>query len=154
MRRRISSSWTPLMKLLTVPVIAVVVVLILTSMLRHSLTLFPDGVTGLAFTLAALGFFLWYSSRLKFVSLDHDHLYVSGLLKRCAIPISDMDGVHYSGSVGLVFIRLKSPSEFGYTIAFMPTLGAGILAKLGSRSVVEELRDLATKATTRSESPT
>lgn len=154
MKRRISSKYTPLVKLLPVPLIAGGVVLILMSILHHTLPLFPDGVTVLVFTLAALAFFSWYSSRLKFVSLDDDKLYVSGWLKGGAIPVSEVEKLHYSGGVGLVFVRLKSPSAFGYTIAFKPTFGAGILAALGSRSVVEELRELAEKASTHSESGT
>jgi hypothetical protein len=125
-----------------------VVVLILMSIVYGTLTLFPEGVMVLAFPLAALGFFTWYSSRLKFVSLDEDNLYVSGLFKVAPIPVSEVEKVHYSGGFGLVMVRLKSPSPFGNTIAFMPTLGAGILAMMGSRSVVEELRDLAKKAST------
>jgi hypothetical protein len=148
MNRRISSMYTLIMKLLPVPLIAGVVVLILMSIVYDTVTLFPDGVMVLAFSLAALGFFSWYSSRLKFVSLDDDNLYVSGLFKVVAIPVSEVETVHYSGGVGLVMVRLKSPSPFGNTIAFMPTLGAGILAMLGSRSVVEELRDLAKKEST------
>ena len=136
------------MKLLPVPLIAGVVVLILMSILHHTLTLFPDGVTVLVFTLAALAFFSWYSSRLKFVSLDDDNLYVFGLVKGGAIPVSEVEEVQFSRGVGLVFVRLKSRSDFGYTFAFMPTLGAGILAMLGSCAVVEELRDLAKKTAT------
>jgi hypothetical protein len=148
MKRRISSLYTLIMKLLPVPLIAGVVVLILVSIAYDTLRLLPDGLMALAFPLAALGFFSWYSVRLKFVGLDDESLYVSGLLKGTVIPISEVEEVHYSGGVGLVFVSLKSPSVFGNTIAFMPTLGAGILAMLGSRSVVEELRDLAKKAST------
>jgi hypothetical protein len=133
------------MKLLPVPLIAGVVVLILVSIAYDTLTLLPDGLMALLFPLAALGFFSWYSGRLKFVGLDDDNLYVSGLLKGAVIPISEVQEVHYSGGVGLVFVRLRSPSAFGNTIAFMPTLGAAILAMLGLRSVVDELRDLAKK---------
>ena len=136
------------MKLLPVPLIAGVVVLILMSILHRTLQLFPAGVTVSAITLAALGFFSWYSSGLKFVGLDDGNLYVSGLLKGGAIPISEVKEVRYSGALGLVFVRLKSVSAFGSTIAFMPKLGAGILAMSGSRSVVEELRDLAKKSST------
>jgi hypothetical protein len=148
MKRRISSMYSPIMKLLPVPLCAGVVILILMSILHGTLQLFPDGVTMLAITLAALGFFSWYSSRLKFVGLDDGNLYVSGLLKSAAISISEVDEAHYSRSLGLVFVRLKAPSAFGSSIAFMPKLGAGMLAMSGSRSVVEELRDLAKKAST------
>ena len=130
------------------PLIAGVVVLILVSIAYGTLAVFPDGLMALAFPLAALGFFSWYSGRLKFVELDDENLYVSGFLKGAVIPLSEVEDVHYSGGVGLVFVRLESPSALGSTIAFMPKLGAGFLALLGSRSVVEELRDLAKKAST------
>jgi hypothetical protein len=143
--------YTLVMKLLPVPTIAAVVVLILVSILYRTLTLVPDGVTLLAFTLAALVFFWWYARRLKFVSLDDDNLHVSDLLKGSAIPISEVENVYYSPGVGLVVVRLKSVSAFGSTIAFMPTLGAGILMMLGSSSIVEELRGLAKKASSHAE---
>lgn len=142
--------YTLVMKLLPVPLIAAVVVLILVSILYRTLTLVPDGVTLLAFTLVALVFFWWYARRLKFVSLDDDSLHVSDLLKGSAIPISEVENVYYSG-VGLVVVRLKSASAFGSKIAFMPTLGAGIHMMLGSSSIVEELRGLAKKASSHAE---
>ena len=134
------------MKLLPVPLISGVILLILLSIVHDTLKLLPDGLIVLGFTLAALGFFLWYSSRLKFVSHDGQNLYVSGLLKGIEVPISEVQEVRHSGPIGLVLVRLKSPSIFGNTIAFMPTLGASLLAMFHSRSVAEELRELVIKA--------
>src|SRR4029079_13086835 len=145
-RQRISSLNTLMMKLLPLPPMAGVGVLILMSIVNKTLRLFPEGMMVLCFSLAALVFFSWYSSRLKFVSLEGDNLYVSGLLKAAAIPVSEVARVHYSKGLGLVFVRLKSPSAFGNSISFMPTLGAGVLAMFDSPSVVEELRDLALQA--------
>jgi hypothetical protein len=143
--------YTPFMKIVPVPFIAGATVLILVAILSDTRPLFPDGVTMLGITLAGLAFFSWYSSRLKFVNVDNDNLYVSGWLKGSAIPLSEVNDVYYSAGVGLVFVRLKSPSTFGHTIAFMPTLGSLILSTLGSHSVVEELRGLAKKASTSSQ---
>jgi len=129
------------MKLLPVPLMVGALVLTLMGIGSRTLTLFPDGVIVLAFILSALVFFLWYARRLKFVRLNDQELYISDLFKRGVIPISEVQYVGYSGVIGLVVVRLKSPSVFGSTIAFMPTFGTGILAALGSRSIVEELRD-------------
>ena len=141
MNRRISSTYTIVMKLLPVPLMVGALVLTLMGIGSRTLTLFPDGVIVLAFILSALVFFLWYARRLKFVRLNDQELYISDLFKRGVIPISEVQYVGYSGVIGLVVVRLKSPSVFGSTIAFMPTFGTGILAALGSRSIVEELRD-------------
>ncbi len=124
--------------------------LIVMGMIARTLA-YPDGGILLALTLAALIFFSWLSIRLKFVRVDHNTLYVLGWFKRSAIPLTEIEQVHYSGGVGLVFVRLKSASDFGRTIAFMPTFGARTLSMLGSRSIAEELRDLAKSASTDSE---
>jgi hypothetical protein len=145
MIRRISSLYTPLMQFLPVPLLSAVIVLALFSIRGQTLPLFPDGVTVLGMALAAVAFFGWYSSRLWFVGVDKDTLYVSGWLKRSTMPLSEIEDVYYSG-VGLVHIRLKTRSAAGRTIAFIPTMGAGLLLTLGSRSIVEELRELANKA--------
>jgi tellurite resistance protein TehA-like permease len=151
MNRRVSSTYTLLMKLLPMPLMVAAVVLTLIGIGSRTLTLFPDGVILLALILSALVFFLWYARHLKFVSLNDQELYISDLFKRGTIPISEVQNVYYSGVVGLVVVRLKSPTVFGSTITFMPTFGAGLLAALGSRSIVEELRDLAKKASSNSE---
>jgi hypothetical protein len=148
MRRRIYSLYTPLMKVIIVPIVGPVVVLILVSILNGSLPLFPDGAIVTVLSLAVLGFFAWHFGRMKSVDVDDDNLYVATWFKGVAIPLSQVEYVYYSPIVGLVFVHLKSPSQFGSTIAFMPTLGAGLLSMLGSRSIAEELRDLAKKAST------
>ncbi len=145
MTRRISSLNTALAKLLPLP-LAGAVILVIAGLLTHALALFPDGLFVLGFTLAALVFFSWRSSLLKFVRVDDDTLYVFDWFKRIAIPLSEVDDVNYSGGIGLVFVRFKSPSDFGSKIAFMPTFGASIFSMLGSGSVAEELRELVKKA--------
>jgi hypothetical protein len=141
MKRRISSLYTPLMKILPVPLITGVLVLIVISLLRHTLPVFPDGLIVLTIVLAALAFFSWHSSRLKFVHMDDDNLYVSGWLTVSTIPLSEVEYVYYHGGGGMVVVRLKSESYFGQTIAFMPTWG--LYNK--SHPIVDELRELATK---------
>ena len=101
------------MKLLPVPLLSAVIVLALLSIRGQSLPLFPGGVTVLGMALAALACFGWYSSRLRFVGVDTDTLYVSGWLKRSTIPVSEIGDVYYSGSAGLVYVRLKTCRSSG-----------------------------------------
>ena len=150
MKRRISSLYTPVMKLVPVPVIGGALVLILVGVLGGGIPLFPDGTIVLLLVLTALGFFFWYSHRLKFVGIDTETLYVAGLFKRTEIPLSEVDYVSTSELVGLVNVRLKSPSCFGSTISFRPTLSDSVRSALGSPSIVDELRDLVARASVHS----
>ena len=122
MTRRVSSLYTPVMKLVPVPAIAGAVVLILIGIIGGGIPLFPDGTLVLLFVLTALAFFFWHSRRLKFVRINNETLYVAGWFKRTEIPLSEVDCVFYSAVVGVVNVRLKSPSCFGTTISFSPTL--------------------------------
>jgi len=150
MTRRISSLYTLVMKLVPVPVIVGAVVLVLIGIIGGGIPLFPDGSLVLLVLLPVLGFFFWHSWRLKFVGVDNENLYVSSCFKRTEIPLSEVDYISSSDVVGLVNVRLKSPSCFGSMISFRPTMGNTILSALGSPSVVDELRDLVTKASAHS----
>jgi hypothetical protein len=144
--QRISSHYTGIMKLLSVPVLSIAVVFEFLGIAGRTVPLFPDGTIVLAFTLAALAFFAWASYQLKFVGVDGDHLYVSGWFKDIAIPLSNVEAIDYFLGIRflarLIVVRLKSPSVFGATIYFMPTVGATIRASLNSPSVVDDLRRL------------
>jgi|SRR5215813_5840142 len=144
--QRISSFYTGIMKLLPVPLMSLANIFAAVGIADHSLPLFPDGLTVLAFTVVALVFFAWHSYRLKFVAVDNDHLYVSGWFKHRAIPLSNVEQIYYSPGIGMVFIGLKSPSAFGRRIAFMPTIGSALRVVLKSPSVVDELRNLVAQA--------
>ena len=111
---------------------------------------FSNGLFFLLMLLAAIAFFAWHSTRMKFANVDSDNLYVSGLFKSTTIPLTDIQYVHYSPGVGLVIVRLKSPSAFGSTIAFVPTWGNAMLALFGQRSIVEEWREMVNMAAARS----
>src|SRR5713101_1197925 len=106
MTRRISSLYTPLMKILPVPMIAGAIVIILIGIIGGGIPLFPDGALALLFTLTTLVFFFWHSRRLKFVRVDHETLYVAGWFKCTEIPLSEVEYVFYSALVGLVNVRL------------------------------------------------
>ena len=141
-RHRIASRRTTIIKLVPPPLLGLALVMVVLSIVNHSLPAFPDGLFAMAVTLSALAFFSWVSYRLKFVAVDSDYLYVSGWFKEIAIPYSNIEDVNYF--LGLkampVTVRLKSPSAFGVSIYFIPTVGAAIRARLNVPSVVEDLR--------------
>jgi len=134
------------MKLVPVPIISAMFILLVVSTVVDSATLFPNGPIMLIILVAALAFFAWQSYRIKFVAMDNNQLYVSSMFKHTVVPFSNVDNIYYSAGLGLVFVRLKSPSVFGSTITFMPTLGAVIRSALKSPLIVDELRGLAKQA--------
>jgi hypothetical protein len=93
--------------------------------------------------LAGSAFIYWSCIRLKEVSLDEDFLYVSNYLKEIAIPLSEIQDVTENIWINIhpVTIQLKSPSEFGDKIVFMPP--ARFFAFFSSHPVVSELKELA-----------
>jgi len=94
------------------------------------------------FWIGGLVFVWWGSVRLKVVSVDNDFLYVSNYLKEIAIPLSDIYDVTENVWLNThpVTIHLKSPSEFGDKILFMPKTRFSMFS---SHPVVKELKQLA-----------
>jgi hypothetical protein len=91
---------------------------------------------------AGSGFTYWSCIRLKEVSVDDDFPYVSNYLKEVSIPLSEIYDVTDNLWINIhpVTIHLKSPSEFGDKIVFMPTVR---FFGRGSHPVVNELKELA-----------
>lgn len=91
-------------------------------------------------------FIYWTSIRLKEVSVDDNFLYVSNYLKEVAIPLSDIYDVTENVWINIhpVTIHLKSPSEFGDKIIFMPK--TRVFAFFSSHPVVKELKLLAVRS--------
>jgi hypothetical protein len=102
----------------------------------------PD-VGVLLFWIAGAGLMWWHCARLKVVHVDDNFLYVSNFLKEIAVPLSDICDVTESlwSNVHPVTIHLKSPSEFGNKIVFMPT--HRMFAFFSSHPVVDEIKRLA-----------
>ena len=92
---------------------------------------------------AGSAFIYWSCMRLKEVSVDDDFLYVSNYLKEVSIPLSEIYDVTENLWLNIhpVTIHLKSPSEFGDKIVFMPKTRA--FAFFSSHPVVKELKELA-----------
>jgi len=134
MKRRLSSIITPFYKVLP-------------------FLLVPYGLFWLIydFRIASLGgiilYFLvcaaWYffTFRWKSVYLKGEVLSVSNYLKKLEIPLANLESVDASSWWGsyprTITIRLKSPSEFGDRIIFVPRLGG-----LEAREITDELRNL------------
>lgn len=145
MRRRLSSLQTVLTKVvfpaLWIPLFSV-----------GALTMFRGGLNGadeparwffLLMWIAGSAFVYWNCIRLKEVSADDNFLYVSNYLREIAIPLSEIRDVTENVWINIhpVTIHLKSPSEFGDKIVFMPKVR--FFAFFSSHPVVEELKELA-----------
>ncbi|HEV7904009.1 MAG TPA: hypothetical protein VGO96_09220 [Pyrinomonadaceae bacterium] len=85
---------------------------------------------------------LWSCVRLKKVSVDENFLYVSNYLKEISIPLSDIYDVTENIWVNIhpVTIHLRSPSDFGHKIYFMPQAKFTFFS---SHPVVKELKEMA-----------
>lgn len=84
----------------------------------------------------------FFTFRWKSVSLKGDVLSVSNYLKRREIPLANLERVDASSwwwgsNPRTITIRLKSPSEFGDRIVFVPRL-----AGLEAGEIADELRNL------------
>jgi hypothetical protein len=102
----------------------------------------PKWIFLLAWVVIAFSIY-WSCIRLKEVSVDDNFLYVSNYLKEIPIPLSEVYDVTENVWVNThpVTIHLKSPSEFGDKIVFMPKTRA--FAFFSSHPVVKELKELA-----------
>jgi hypothetical protein len=148
MRRRLSSLQTGLMKIifpaLWIPSWGFVVVMMFFGGVDDG-----DPFVKWFFLFAAVvgaAFICWSSIRLKEVSVDDNFLYVSNYLKEVSIPLSDIYDVTENVWINIhpVTIHLKSPSEFGYKITFMPK--TRLFAFFSSHPVVRELKVLAARS--------
>lgn len=89
---------------------------------------------------------IWFFSlaiRLKIVKMDDKYLYISNLLKEVQVPISEIAKIKESrwSKTNHVVLTLKSPSEFGKRIVFIPR--KEYETPVGKQSVMETIRDKA-----------
>lgn len=93
--------------------------------------------------LVGIAIICWSCVRLKDVSVDENFLYVSNYFKEVSIPLSEIYDVTENVWVNIhpVTIHLKSPSDFGDKIVFMPK--HRVFAFFGSHPVVNQLKKLA-----------
>jgi hypothetical protein len=93
----------------------------------------------LAFWVVMTPFVFRYSFKLKRVTMDERSLYVKGYLKEARIPFSNVESITPSRWPNLrhVTLRLKTASEFGTKIMFIPR--KRIATPRGEVLTVEEL---------------
>ena len=143
MKRRLSSLQTVLMKVvfpaIWIPIFGFFVLMTFLGGLKGG----PSSKWELLFVwVAGSAFTYWSCGRLKEVSVDDNFLYVSNYLKEISIPLSEIYEVTENMWINIhpVTIHLKSPSEFGDKIVFMPT---SRFFGFVSHPVVRELKELA-----------
>ncbi len=85
-------------------------------------------------------FLFWYAFKLKRVIMDERCLYVKGYLKEARIPFSNVESIRRSAWPNLrhVTLKLKTASEFGTEIVFIPKRKIAI--PRGERLTMEEWR--------------
>src|ERR1044071_2276971 len=135
MKRRLSSILVLLYKLIFIFVLTYGLFWLFYD-LRHAAS---PGLSFLFFWCA-----IWYvlTFRWKSVYLKGDSLSISNYLKRVEIPLSNVDSVEASSWWGwqprTITLYLKTSSEFGDRIVFVPRLGG-----MEAGEIAEELRNLA-----------
>jgi len=145
MKRRLSSLQTFLMKVifpgLWIPLFGMAPLMMFLGLAQG-----PDAPPKWLFLfiwLVGSAFIYWGCVRLKEVSVDAEFLYVSNYIKEITIPLSEIFDVTENLWLNIhpVTIHLKSPSEFGDKIVFMPTVR--FFSLFSSHPVVSELKELA-----------
>jgi hypothetical protein len=103
----------------------------------------PPKFIFLLFWILGIAFIYWTCMRLMAVSVDDNFLYVSNYFKEISIPLSNIYDVTENRWINIhpVTIHLKSPSEFGDKIIFMPKVR--VFSFFSSHPVVAELKELA-----------
>ena len=145
MRRRLSSLQTIFIKILLpgfwIPVFGFVVLMSFIGSYEESDPIAKWVLLGAWVMMSAI--FYWTGIRLKDVSVDDRFLYVSNYLKEIVLPLSEIRDVTENVWINThpVTIHLRSPSEFGDKIVFMPK--TRVFAFFSSHPVVEELKHLA-----------
>jgi hypothetical protein len=145
MRRRLSSLQTILMKVIF-PVLWIPLFGMAPLMMFLGSAKAPDAEAKWWFLfiwLVASVSIYWSCIRLKEVSVDEEFLYVSNYIKEITIPLSEILDVTENRWINIhpVTIHLKSPTEFGDKIVFMPT--TRFFGLFSSHPVVAELKHLA-----------
>lgn len=145
MQRQLSSHQTILVKFvypgLFIPSVGMVAIATLIGSSQSLLS--PDRWIFFVFWIVFSVFWLFSSAGYKHVSVDDDYLYVSNYLRETVIPLSDIYDVTENVWLNThpVTIHLKSPSEFGDKIVFMPT--TRYFTFFNSHPVINELKQLA-----------
>ena len=132
------------MKLLPFPLFSAASLVILVSLSMDPSRFFPGGLIVSSFSLVFAAGTYWWSSRLKWVSVDSENLYVSSWRKEVSIPLGEIESVYDVTAGYPVFVRLKSASTFGCRIVFIATQHPFFM--FSSHPIVADLNGLVKKA--------
>jgi hypothetical protein len=144
MKRNISTKWTLPTKIFNFLMAIFPLIGLIAAYRELALETLPIKILVVALVVAWMLFFLWINSRLKFVSVDENNLYVSPLINEKTIPLSEIEEIFLT-TIGFVWvgIRFKSKTEFGDKIFFMPQLVKSFFYSFQRyHPVVEELKNL------------
>ncbi len=143
MQRNISSKLTFFFKFIF-PLLLIPFFIVghLSIMLDFSETTELPKVFVFLFLIGIIAFIYWFCIRIKKVELLNSSLIVSNYLKEIEIPLSEIDKITENiwMSNHPVTIHLKTSSEFGNKIVFIPTVR--LFTFLSSHPIVSELRNL------------
>ena len=153
MQQSLSSRYTRLTAAFSLLITGAVFVIVVLSLLGRAMPLFPIGLIALALSLAALTIFGLPYLRVSMVSVDENNLYVSRRSREAVIPLTAVDAVHFERVLRLVVVHLKTRSDFGETIVFMPPLISRRYQGL-SHPVVDELKVLVKQASAKPDAGT
>ena len=86
---------------------------------------------------------LWGANRLKWVSIEQNYIYAAGFRKEIRIPLSEVYRVEasYMRNPKEITLRLKTPTEFGRKIVFVPQQRFFESIR-GGHPLVDELRSM------------
>ena len=103
----------------------------------------PDWGFAIALLIGFLMFY-FFCFPLKSVEIDQSYLYMSNYIKTVQVPFSQIEEVTESRLINIhpVWVKFKTPTEFGSTIVFMPYFHFGSIFMM-SHPVVAKLRELA-----------
>jgi hypothetical protein len=145
MKRNLSSKLTLPTKIFNFLMAVFPLIGLIAAYRELALDTLPVKLLVVALVVAWMLFFLWINSRLKFVSVDENNLYVSRLLIEKTIPLSELEDVSLT-TIGFVWVRLrfKSKTDFGSQVFFMPTIVKSFISSFQRyHPVIEELKNLA-----------
>lgn len=131
--------WTTLSKVVVPALFSLV------ALIGNIILLFNEGGGERSFFLfwtALTVWLLWHNSRLKWVSVDENFIYVAGLRKKIQIPFSAVErvSVSYMKNPKRITLLLNSPTEFGQKIVFLPQHQRWFEGVREGHPLAEELR--------------
>ena len=103
------------------------------------------GLVFLVVTILGTAFLYWACIRLKRVRLDEEALHISNYLREIRVPLEQVQDITESVWISMhpVRIELRSETEFGERIVFMPRIRP--FAFWSSHPVVAEIREAAAR---------